>query len=276
MTDRTVAHSTFVIERNYPAAPQQVFRALSDPARKRRWFAEGEGFEVDSFEMDFRVGGFERSRFRFKPGTPVPAGTACANDTVFLDIINNERIVVAYTMTVGGNRMSVLAVDLRVGGRWHRHKAGLHRAGSVLRQCGRTADARAGLARVARAAREGAGALVHAQTVDVNRVFHALSDATRRQMIERLSEGPVSARSWPSRWAFPWRRWSNICSCWKSAPWSAARRSAEPACAAWNRRVCAPWRSGSPTGALPGSASLTAWATCWPRMPRSPDALTRC
>jgi DNA-binding transcriptional ArsR family regulator len=33
---------------------------------------------------------------------------------------------------------------------------------------------------------------VHAQTVDVNRVFHALSDATRRQMIERLSEGPVS------------------------------------------------------------------------------------
>jgi DNA-binding transcriptional ArsR family regulator len=33
---------------------------------------------------------------------------------------------------------------------------------------------------------------VHAQTVDVNRVFHALSDATRRQMIERLSEGAVS------------------------------------------------------------------------------------
>jgi DNA-binding transcriptional ArsR family regulator len=33
---------------------------------------------------------------------------------------------------------------------------------------------------------------VHAQTIDVNRVFHALSDATRRQMIERLSEGPVS------------------------------------------------------------------------------------
>ena len=33
---------------------------------------------------------------------------------------------------------------------------------------------------------------MHAQTVDVNRVFHALSDATRRQMLERLSEGPVS------------------------------------------------------------------------------------
>jgi uncharacterized protein YndB with AHSA1/START domain len=106
MTDRIVSHSTFVIERTYPAAPQQVFRAFSDPARKRRWFAEGEGFEVESFEMDFRVGGFERSRFRFKEGSPVHPGTPCANDTVFLDIINNERIVLAYTMTVGGNRIS--------------------------------------------------------------------------------------------------------------------------------------------------------------------------
>jgi uncharacterized protein YndB with AHSA1/START domain len=106
MTDRIVSHSTFVIERTYPAAPPQVFRAFSDPARKRRWFAEGEGFEVDSYELDFRVGGFERSRFRFKEGSPVHAGTPCANDTVFLDILNHERIVLAYTMTVGGNRIS--------------------------------------------------------------------------------------------------------------------------------------------------------------------------
>lgn len=106
MSDSSVTHSTFVIERNFPAAPAQVFRALADPARKRRWFAEGEGFELDTFEMDFRVGGFERSRFRFKAGTPVPAGTACANDSVYLDIIANERVVLAYTMTVGGNRIS--------------------------------------------------------------------------------------------------------------------------------------------------------------------------
>ena len=33
---------------------------------------------------------------------------------------------------------------------------------------------------------------VRTQSIDINRVFHALSDATRRQMIERLSEGPVS------------------------------------------------------------------------------------
>ena len=107
MAERTVTHSTFVIERSFPAAPQQVFRALSDPARKRRWFAEGEGFELEKFEMDFRVGGFERSRFRFKASAaPVPEGTACANDTVYLDIVPGQRIVLAYTMTIGEQRIS--------------------------------------------------------------------------------------------------------------------------------------------------------------------------
>lgn len=104
--DRTVTHNTFTIERRYPAAPARVFTAFSDPARKRRWFAEGEGFHVESFEMDFRVGGFERSRFLFKASAPLPEGTACGNDTVFLDIVSNQRIVLAYTMTIGGNRIS--------------------------------------------------------------------------------------------------------------------------------------------------------------------------
>jgi uncharacterized protein YndB with AHSA1/START domain len=60
VSDRSVTHTTYVIERNFSAAPAQVFRALADPVRKRRWFAEGEGFELDTFDMDFRVGGFEQ------------------------------------------------------------------------------------------------------------------------------------------------------------------------------------------------------------------------
>lgn len=95
-----VAHNSFVIERTYPTTAARVFRALSDPEKKRRWFAEGEGFVVDSYSLDFRVGGFERSRFRFGGGPPL------TYDNVFLDIAPDERIVFAYAMTIDGAPMS--------------------------------------------------------------------------------------------------------------------------------------------------------------------------
>jgi len=100
MKERSVTHSTFVIERSYPTTPQRVFAAFSDPAKKRRWFAEGEGAQVEEFEMDFRVGGSERKRFRINDGH------ACRNDTIYQDILPNRRIVFAYTMTLGEIRIS--------------------------------------------------------------------------------------------------------------------------------------------------------------------------
>ncbi len=99
MKERSVTHATFTIERNYPTPPQRVFAAFSDPVKKRRWFAEGEEFQVESFAMDFRVGGIERSSFRVQ-------GMECINDTVYLDIVPERRIVMAYTMTLGGKRIS--------------------------------------------------------------------------------------------------------------------------------------------------------------------------
>lgn len=102
MTERSVTHATFRIERAYEAAtPEQVFFAFADEASKRRWFVEGEGWEIDSFETDFRPGGVERSSFRYQGGPVV------SNETIYHDIVENERIVSAYSMTVGENRISV-------------------------------------------------------------------------------------------------------------------------------------------------------------------------
>lgn len=105
MSQSTVTHSTFVIERSYPASPQRVFSAFADPAKKKRWFMEGDGFESEAFEADFRVGGKEYSRFRPTEESPVK-GMAISNHTWYQDIVENKRIVVAYTMTVGDYRMS--------------------------------------------------------------------------------------------------------------------------------------------------------------------------
>src|SRR6266542_4071845 len=105
MEERSVIHSTFVIERSYPTTPERVFAAFADPATKRRWFAEDKGVAVEEFEMDFRVGGRERARYRFKEGSPFP-GTALANDTSYQDIVPNRRVVIAYTMTIGDRRIS--------------------------------------------------------------------------------------------------------------------------------------------------------------------------
>ena len=105
MTQQSVIHSTFVIERSYPTTPERVFAAFADPAKKRRWFAEGEGFAVKEFKMDFRVGGKEHSRFHIGAGPH--QGTACANDTVYQDIVPNERIVSTYDMHMDETRTSV-------------------------------------------------------------------------------------------------------------------------------------------------------------------------
>ena len=104
-TQRTVTHASFTIERSYSKPPERVFAAFSDPAKKRRWFAEGEGFEIQKFEMDFRVGGREHCSFRVTADSPVK-GASMSNETVYQDIVPNQRIVLAYTMNNGGKPFS--------------------------------------------------------------------------------------------------------------------------------------------------------------------------
>jgi uncharacterized protein YndB with AHSA1/START domain len=105
MEKRSVIHGSFTIERNYPTTPEKVYAAFTDAAKKRRWFGNGEGTDLEQFEMDFRVGGNERTQRRFKEGTPFP-GTALVNQTNYQDIVPLRRIVLAYTMALGNMRIS--------------------------------------------------------------------------------------------------------------------------------------------------------------------------
>jgi uncharacterized protein YndB with AHSA1/START domain len=55
--------------------------------------------------MDFRVGGTERTQSKLGPQTPFP-GVALVNDTTYLDIELGRRLAFAYSMSVGGRRIS--------------------------------------------------------------------------------------------------------------------------------------------------------------------------
>ena len=109
MTGRSVTHDTFVVERSYPASPARVFAAWADPAAKARWFASPEEWGPDEFELDFRVGGRERSR-----GGP-QGGPLITYEARYQDIVADERIVYTYAMEVDGTliSISVATVELR-------------------------------------------------------------------------------------------------------------------------------------------------------------------
>ncbi len=113
MTDRSVTHATFVIERVYDASPARVFAAFSDPAARDRWFVKSDGWPIAEYTFDFRVGGHESGRFS-------PDGTMMVyNETIYQDIVPDNRMVFAYTMMIGDKRISasLATVELKPEGK---------------------------------------------------------------------------------------------------------------------------------------------------------------
>jgi uncharacterized protein YndB with AHSA1/START domain len=97
MSDRSIEHAAFVVERVYEVSPDRVFAAWSDAQAKARWFDGSEG----EFELDFRVGGWERSHGM------LPDGREYSFEALYRDIVPDRRIVYTYDMLVDGIRISV-------------------------------------------------------------------------------------------------------------------------------------------------------------------------
>jgi uncharacterized protein YndB with AHSA1/START domain len=89
MPEDTHYHREFTIERVYANCKAHVWAAWSIREKKAAWLRNA------PLEMDFRPGGFERSRFRSDMGEHV-------NETRYFEIKEGERIVLAYSMAVNG------------------------------------------------------------------------------------------------------------------------------------------------------------------------------
>ena len=101
----SVLHSTFTLERIYPVKPDRVFAAWAEPAAKARWFAGPQ----TGHRLDFRVGGHELATRESRDGTP-----ALTFDSVYHEIVPDERIVFASTMIADGTltTVSLTSVEL--------------------------------------------------------------------------------------------------------------------------------------------------------------------
>jgi uncharacterized protein YndB with AHSA1/START domain len=108
MTDHPVIHSTFSLERSYPAAPARVFAAWAEPRAKAKWFAGGNA----EHQLDFRAGGREVTRGTNGDGDVLTA------DSAYHDIVSGARIVYSTTLSVGDKvaTVSITTVEIAPDG----------------------------------------------------------------------------------------------------------------------------------------------------------------
>lgn len=103
MTGHATAHTSFELERRYPASPERVFAAWASADAKRRWSACHP--RTTDYELDFRAGGSESCRMETDDGLQHFRAD-------YFDVVPDARIVYAYELVLDGRRLSVSLVTV--------------------------------------------------------------------------------------------------------------------------------------------------------------------
>lgn len=102
-----VTHSTFTLERHYPAPLHRVFQAWATPEARKRWMAGGA-----EHAQDFVVGGLETVTGRDGEGRPL------IYEARYAEIVPDERILTTSELRTGDqlSTVSVTSVEFDTDG----------------------------------------------------------------------------------------------------------------------------------------------------------------
>lgn len=98
------------LARRYPAAPEKVWRAWTDPQALSAWFGPGEPDSVTLAELDVRPGGSYRIRFR------TPDGEEHEVSGRYEEVDPCRRLVFSWAWQSTPERVSRVTVALRPAG----------------------------------------------------------------------------------------------------------------------------------------------------------------
>lgn len=107
MTQRSVTHAIFTLERTYPHAVQRVYDAFATFEGKAKWFhGQSDKWDLVEQSFDFREGGEERLVGRWS------TGRVSDFHARYLDIVPGKRIVYVYEMRSDGTKISASLASL--------------------------------------------------------------------------------------------------------------------------------------------------------------------
>lgn len=107
---KTQERPSLSIVRKYAAAPEKVWRAVTEPEMLKKWMAPGDNFKIPVAEAELRVGG------RYRIVMHSPDGQVHDVSGVYREIVPNRKLVYTWAWKSTPERESVVTLELRAAG----------------------------------------------------------------------------------------------------------------------------------------------------------------
>jgi uncharacterized protein YndB with AHSA1/START domain len=107
---KTQERPSLSIVRKYDAAPEKVWRAITEPEMLKKWMAPGDDFKIPVAEAELRVGG------RYHIVMNAPDGQVHDVSGSYREIVPNRKLVYTWAWKTTPDRQSVVTIELRASG----------------------------------------------------------------------------------------------------------------------------------------------------------------